>query len=235
MIIKTLKQNWAKYLLEVIAIIVGILGAFMLDSWHDDRKALQIEREKYSKMISDLKEDLKIIEASRSDAIDHQEIHYQIFNEIIGDSLFNEDLNYDYIIFPIIHTSHFQDNHKGSIDEIKDVEVLDKVNRYFTSYDRLQASIDYYSTVQSDQLTQYFINNGVYDLNNTFSQKGFYNFTTEQPILNHERIMLLKDDKRFRGHLSHLRMYTEYVILRATRQIKATEELIAFLEMKLSE
>jgi hypothetical protein len=57
-IIGTIQQKWPEYLLEVIVITVGILGAFALNSWKeslDDRKA---EIKFYREMVSDLKSNL---------------------------------------------------------------------------------------------------------------------------------------------------------------------------------
>ena len=51
---EALKRKWPEYLIEVMAIIIGIIGAFMVDSWHDERKIVKLEREDYFKMIADL-------------------------------------------------------------------------------------------------------------------------------------------------------------------------------------
>ena len=50
-ILNTLRNKWAEYLLEMIVIVLGILGAFALDSWNNQRHDKKIEKqyEEYQK------------------------------------------------------------------------------------------------------------------------------------------------------------------------------------------
>lgn len=41
----TLKRKWVEYLFEVVAIIAGLLLAFMLDSWHEERQNRKEEQQ----------------------------------------------------------------------------------------------------------------------------------------------------------------------------------------------
>ena len=38
-LIKHIKEEWYKYFLEILVLIIGIYGAFALDSWNEDRKS----------------------------------------------------------------------------------------------------------------------------------------------------------------------------------------------------
>jgi len=53
--LETLKNKWAEYLLEIIVIMIGILGAYTLNNWNEDRK----ERILKTQLINDLKFELE--------------------------------------------------------------------------------------------------------------------------------------------------------------------------------
>jgi hypothetical protein len=54
-LLETLKQKWAEYLLEIIVIMIGILGAYTLNNWNEDRKT----HKKEINLITELKHNLE--------------------------------------------------------------------------------------------------------------------------------------------------------------------------------
>ena len=56
-IFTTLAQKWPEYLLEILVLIIGIYGAFVVDNWSDDRKANKQQRIYLSHILANLEDD----------------------------------------------------------------------------------------------------------------------------------------------------------------------------------
>ena len=52
-ILEILKSKWAEYLIEILVIIIGVLGAFLLSSWNEERKLENIKITTLSALISE--------------------------------------------------------------------------------------------------------------------------------------------------------------------------------------
>ena len=62
-ILTTLSQKWPEYLLEMIVITAGILGAFTLNNWNDDRKEKIEENQFMIRLLDDARKDSTFYES----------------------------------------------------------------------------------------------------------------------------------------------------------------------------
>jgi len=85
-LIKHIKEEWYKYLLEILVLIIGIYGAFALENWNDQRKQkieerilLQDIRSNLEKTLYDLTSDTLEIQTNLK--------HYRTIEKVINENL----------------------------------------------------------------------------------------------------------------------------------------------------
>ena len=61
-ILTTLSQKWPEYLLEMLVITFGIVGAFMLNGWNEDRKDVKRENQILGQLMEDYEANLVQLE-----------------------------------------------------------------------------------------------------------------------------------------------------------------------------
>lgn len=89
-ILSTFAQKWPEYLLEVLVLIVGIYGAFMLDNWNENRLSRVEEQEILRNLKTDFEGTIREFEALNK-------LRETLFasNEIIDFYSTQKGLNYD--------------------------------------------------------------------------------------------------------------------------------------------
>lgn len=56
-IIEHIKNEWYKYAMEILVLVIGIYGAFALDNWNEDRKMKTFEQYSLDRILVNLKTD----------------------------------------------------------------------------------------------------------------------------------------------------------------------------------
>jgi hypothetical protein len=59
-----LKKEWYRYLIEILVVILGIMGAFTLESWRELRKEHSVRQELYRDFIQELATDMEDIQGN---------------------------------------------------------------------------------------------------------------------------------------------------------------------------
>tara|TARA_Y100000588_G_scaffold390943_1_gene498104 strand:+ start:83 stop:820 length:738 start_codon:yes stop_codon:yes gene_type:complete len=217
---------------EIILVVIGILIALSINNWNENRKLVIKEKETYKNIITDLKRDLIQLETTINWAKSQQKVHYQIYNEIKGKNVQNEKLVYDIIIIPIPFHSHMEVNHLGVSKDLKDAEVAENINAYFKLLNDVKISVNEHNNDIKNEIVNFFSINGVFNLENTFTQKGVFDFDSRNQVLNHDKLIALKDEPFFQGFLVNFRMWTQNLISDGEKLIELNKDLVLFLESK---
>ena len=101
-IIIHLKSEWYKYVLETLVVVVGILVAFTLNNWNENRKDRGREKILLSELIRNLNTNVASIEKSLEADKFRQGITEYIIQHLSNKKPFNDSLNF----FGAIHTEN---------------------------------------------------------------------------------------------------------------------------------
>lgn len=91
-ILSTLKEKWPEYILEILVITIGILGAFALNNWNEQNKNRIFEKEILSLINENLSRDSILLTEEYQKAVLANQITDSILNRV-NQGIFDETLN----------------------------------------------------------------------------------------------------------------------------------------------
>lgn len=156
-ILQTLAQKWPEYLLEILVLVVGIYGAFALDSWNENRNLLAQQDLYLERLIAENKQDL----ATFSSLIHEIEVSSESITQFC-DALNKEQISDSVVILrakrflrfgsivPIFSVSRstFDDlANTGNMKVLSDPQIRDQVVQHYaalnTTLERMSTNNDW--------------------------------------------------------------------------------------------
>ena len=149
-ILNVLQRKWAEYILEILVIILGILGAFALDNWNENRKAKIAEealrKETIKTVYSELRDDIVNIDL----VLDQLESQYESGTLVLRFYEDKDEFDGDYsVLYPHVHTNlptnivvernqNTYDGNKvaGTLGVMKDDSLRKMLDDFYTLFDR---------------------------------------------------------------------------------------------------
>jgi hypothetical protein len=139
-ILSTLKKKWPEYFLEILVLIIGIYGAFALNSWNEQNKSKKLEKEYITRLIEDL--DKAHIGQEKMNAQLRLEVSMAIHNIITSDQPSFEDTTRFVVGIqmigrtnrPKIHDATFEDLiSSGNASIIQNKALFNEVRTYYSN------------------------------------------------------------------------------------------------------
>lgn len=220
-ILTTLSEKWPEYLLEILVITIGILGAFTLNNWNENRKARAFEQKMLGELIIGLNRDISDLEWNRSMNTKASASQSRILQWMDGEIEYYDSLCYDF--GKSNYWMSLSDN-TGAYQTLKSKDITlirsDSIRKaivllYETSY-------DYHDEVEKlyHKLLLHKWNNidPKYFQNSSLNEegKGSAFFVNCQQPINYEQ---LRKNNEFRVHLEQMKTINNHLI----SQMKKTE------------
>ncbi len=160
-IIKHLKSDWLRYGFETLAIIVGILAAFALDNWNEDRKQDTIEIQYLNGLISDLANDTayyyrRIRDSERLVERNAEFIYlmYQDQKSIEDVKNLFQDIGWNSEHLTANNSTYIELTNSGALNIFGNLALKDSIIGYYTENERAASHIKEYNEFSTAHLVE---------------------------------------------------------------------------------
>lgn len=144
-LIRELQKKWAKYVLEMIAVTLGILGAFYLDNWNQERLDNRLTYDYLKRLQEDFSADRDNLESE----INSLDWRYEQLNKLMPyllDSLPASDMDIN-LFFTSAYRDHFMESdntfqdlvNNGRMDLFEQNELKHELFELYALYDELNS------------------------------------------------------------------------------------------------
>lgn len=204
-IFTTLSQKWPEYLLEILVITAGVIGAFALNNWNENSKKQGQETEYLNELSRDLSKDLEDLEFNINWQEERLKSNTAVLTYIIERREFTDSVGFH--LSNILYPVHFV-SHTSAYEAIKNVgiEIItnDSLRREIvTLYDWYEKHLQYFET-HDDHRVQYDYLLPVY----------LEHVKVHQPMMMAEPIdkLAIQDSPSFYNVLTHNKFHREYML-----------------------
>ncbi|WP_258099470.1 DUF6090 family protein [Marinoscillum pacificum] len=206
-LIATLKEKWAEYILEILVITIGIVGAFLLNSWNEQVKANHQQQEIITNLHEEFETNLASLEKQIS-RLDQKSKVCVFLLEVSGQNdLLDEIANADSLIQKLYDNPTWNPStyvlsdlrNSGQLKSLKNEQLKELLHNWEQHYENLK---EYYELEMSlyDNFFHLMEENGS-------ARNAIFKQRLGSSTLANDNLELLMNPK-FENQLSHILMIT---------------------------
>lgn len=231
-ILTTLLDKWPEYLLEILVITIGILGAFALNNWNENRK----ETVKAITLYKNILEDLKLDSAQITRCINELTFQMEVVDLLIKDAQDTEvellHENAGFIRYWTIYLPRTQRNHADVVSDIENQTVRRALQEYFYQDDLVQNVAVEYDRIIVDMVRPYLNRMDAYALDLLYEKETLDDMKI---IIPPTMINRLLGESEFRQILFERRFKTDQFKRDHESLLDANQQLSHLLQQEIRE
>ena len=237
---KLLTENrFSKYLFyaigEIILVMIGILLALQVNNWNEIRKKEQTEIQLYQKIIADLNSERAVIENKIYSLKDHQNLHFQLYDESQGKAEYDPTTNYKNLYIYSVGKLFFYENHSKTLPLLNNNETHNLLKKYIDQEKWATTSNEDWNKVKTEQIRPFLAKHGIKNTEEVFKVQSSDDWLalSYTSLVSYPKLVEQYGTVEFDQLLYDLRIYTTWSLYRYNLLKEANQEFEKFLKDKI--
>jgi len=237
---KLLTENrFSKYLFyaigEIILVMIGILLALQVNNWNELRKKEQTEIQLYQKIIADLNSERAVIENKIYSLKDHQNLHFQLYDESQGKAEYDPTTNYKNLYIYSVGKLFFYENHSKTLPLLNNNETHNLLKKYIDQEKWATTSNEDWNKVKTEQIRPFLAKHGIKNTEEVFKVQSSDDWLalSYTSLVSYPKLVEQYGTVEFDQLLYDLRIYTTWSLYRYNLLKEANQEFEKFLKDKI--
>ena len=233
------ENKFSKYLLyaigEVFLVVIGIMIALQANNWNQERKQFNNELQISVNLLDDLINEYENIEFHQDRFIKYQNFNFQLYDESIGKSQYDENVYYNYLQWVHRYNVFIGDKYDKFLSSITNKKIHSKLKLYIDQELYTKGAIEEWNDQQRQRVRPFLSKHGINNSEVSF-QNHYYDFTplTRINFINHSKLFEQYGTIEFDQLLFDRRFKTAFVYQNLVWQLVINRELQVILSHELS-
>ena len=220
---------------EIILVVIGILIALQINNWNELRKINLQEKSLFKKIIVDLEQEEKILNAALENYKGKSDSYEHIYNETIGKATYDStNTIYNSLRWHNVYDLIVTNKHASAISEISNDNIIDLLNQKIRIEVANSQAKNRFNIYKDEIVPEFFSRHGLHDNKVLFNlEKNKWSPIVNTNIVNYDRLKLQYGTIEFDEILANLRIFIAWAVHNLEKLIEINKEISVTLKGEL--